>query len=237
MLIELRVRDLGVIEDLGVVFGPGMTALTGETGAGKTLLVEALTARPRGSGGGRSRPGRCRRGDGRGTFRRAGGSTAPTTRRSSLAGLPASGRSRACVDGRMAPVSALADAGPELVDIHGQHDQQSLVAPPRNARPSTSSPAWISTRCHGARRGAGDWRGGWRPWEAMQPRGPGRLDVLRHQLAEIEGAGLDDPEEEQAWRPRRSGWPTSPPCARRRPPPWPRWRERRQRTGRRRSGT
>ena len=42
MLTELRVRDLGVIEDLSLTFGPGMTVLTGETGAGKTLLVDAL---------------------------------------------------------------------------------------------------------------------------------------------------------------------------------------------------
>ena len=42
MLAELRVRDLGVIADLTLVLGPGMTALTGETGAGKTLVVEAI---------------------------------------------------------------------------------------------------------------------------------------------------------------------------------------------------
>jgi DNA repair protein RecN (Recombination protein N) len=42
VLTDLRVRDLGVIEDLSLTFGPGMTALTGETGAGKTLVVEAL---------------------------------------------------------------------------------------------------------------------------------------------------------------------------------------------------
>ena len=42
MLHELVVRDLGVIEELSLVLGPGMTALTGETGAGKTLVVEAL---------------------------------------------------------------------------------------------------------------------------------------------------------------------------------------------------
>ena len=42
MLAELHVRDLGVIEDLHLVFGPGMTAVTGETGAGKTLVVEAI---------------------------------------------------------------------------------------------------------------------------------------------------------------------------------------------------
>ncbi len=41
-LVELRVRNLGVIDDVTVDLGPGMTALTGETGAGKTLLVEAL---------------------------------------------------------------------------------------------------------------------------------------------------------------------------------------------------
>ena len=42
MLTDLHVRDLGVIEDLTLAFGPGMTALTGETGAGKTLVLEAL---------------------------------------------------------------------------------------------------------------------------------------------------------------------------------------------------
>ena len=42
MLAELRVRDLGVIADLTLILGPGMTALTGETGAGKTLVVEAI---------------------------------------------------------------------------------------------------------------------------------------------------------------------------------------------------
>ena len=42
MLSELRVRDLGVIADLSLTLGPGMTALTGETGAGKTLVVEAI---------------------------------------------------------------------------------------------------------------------------------------------------------------------------------------------------
>ncbi len=42
MLSELRVSQLGVIEDLAIVFGPGLTALTGETGAGKTLVVEAI---------------------------------------------------------------------------------------------------------------------------------------------------------------------------------------------------
>jgi DNA repair protein RecN (Recombination protein N) len=42
MLVELRVTNLGVIEDLSLLLGPGMTAVTGETGAGKTLVVTAI---------------------------------------------------------------------------------------------------------------------------------------------------------------------------------------------------
>jgi len=42
MLSELRIRDLGIIAEIDLVLGPGMTALTGETGAGKTMLVEAI---------------------------------------------------------------------------------------------------------------------------------------------------------------------------------------------------
>ena len=42
MLLELRVTGLGVIDEIAVVFGPGLTAVTGETGAGKTLVVGAI---------------------------------------------------------------------------------------------------------------------------------------------------------------------------------------------------
>ena len=58
VLTDLHVRDLGVIEDLTLAFGPGMTALTGETGAGKTLVVEALQLVL----GGRANPGMVRAG-------------------------------------------------------------------------------------------------------------------------------------------------------------------------------
>ncbi|MHB1853142.1 MAG: AAA family ATPase, partial [Acidimicrobiales bacterium] len=58
MLRELHVRDLGVIGDLSLALGPGMTALTGETGAGKTLLVHALQLVV----GGRAVPGLVRAG-------------------------------------------------------------------------------------------------------------------------------------------------------------------------------
>ncbi|MFM7525497.1 MAG: AAA family ATPase, partial [Actinomycetota bacterium] len=42
MLVELRIEDLGVIKEASIVFGDGLTVLTGETGAGKTMIVEAI---------------------------------------------------------------------------------------------------------------------------------------------------------------------------------------------------
>ena len=122
MLTELRVRDLGVIADLALVLGPGMTALTGETGAGKTLVVEAIELLV----GGRADP----------TLVRDGSTEAVVEGRFVLdteevvlrRAVPSTGRSRAYVDGTMAPVSALAETGARLVDMHGQHAHQSLLS-------------------------------------------------------------------------------------------------------------
>ena len=121
MLVELRVRDLGVIADLELVIGPGMTALTGETGAGKTLVVEALELLL----GGRADA----------AIVRAGALEAVVEGRFVVEGrevvlsraVPVDGRSRAYVNGRMAPASSLSEIGDGLVDLHGQHVHQSLL--------------------------------------------------------------------------------------------------------------
>ncbi|MGO9963042.1 MAG: DNA repair protein RecN [Acidimicrobiales bacterium] len=121
MLVELRVRDLGVIADLDLVIGTGMTALTGETGAGKTLVVEALELLL----GGRADASIVRAGapeafvEGRFV---AGDREVVLSR-----AVPVDGRSRAYVDGRMAPASLLSEIGDDLVDLHGQHAHQSLL--------------------------------------------------------------------------------------------------------------
>jgi DNA repair protein RecN (Recombination protein N) len=123
MLTELHIEDLGVIERLDLALGAGMTAVTGETGAGKTMLVGALELLV----GGRAdasvvRPGAAEaRVDGRFVV---GDREVVLTRV-----VPAEGRSRAYVDGRPATVAALAEAASGLVDLHGQHDHQSLLAP------------------------------------------------------------------------------------------------------------
>ncbi|HZN16058.1 MAG TPA: DNA repair protein RecN [Acidimicrobiales bacterium] len=122
MLTELRVRALGVIDDLHLTLGPGMTAITGETGAGKTLVVEAIELLV----GGRSDPARVRAGADEASIE--GRFETPDGELVLARAIPAQGRSRAYVDGRMAPVAQLADAGHALVDLHGQHTHQSLLA-------------------------------------------------------------------------------------------------------------
>lgn len=122
MLRELTVRNLGVIADLHLDFDPGMTAVTGETGAGKTLVVEALELLM----GGRGDPVLVRPGADQALIegRFLLGDDEVIVARS----LPATGRSRAWVNGRMATVTALAELGNGLVDLHGQHAHQSLLA-------------------------------------------------------------------------------------------------------------
>ncbi len=124
MLSELHIENLGVIERLDLALGTGMTAVTGETGAGKTMLVEAVELLV----GGRAdativRPGAAEaRVDGRFVI----GETELVLSRV----VPADGRSRAYVDGRPSTVGALGETAAGLVDLHGQHDHQSLLAGP-----------------------------------------------------------------------------------------------------------
>ena len=123
MLYELRVENLGVIDEIALVIGPGMTALTGETGAGKTLLVEAVELLL----GGRADPALVRSGvdeaSVEGRFDGPDGGELVIRRV-----IPADGRSRAYVDGRLATAGELQTLGEQLVDLHGQHTHQSLLA-------------------------------------------------------------------------------------------------------------
>lgn len=137
-LVELRVRDLGVIDDVTITFDRGMTALTGETGAGKTLLIEALGLLL----GGRPDTDMVRAGateaivEGRfvqtiadvgPSAEEAAGASGEEAEITLARSVAAAGRSKAWVDGRMVPIAVLAEAGAELVELHGQHQHRSLV--------------------------------------------------------------------------------------------------------------
>jgi DNA repair protein RecN (Recombination protein N) len=190
MLVELRVRDLGVIEEVTLDLAPGMTALTGETGAGKTLLVEALELLV----GGRADPVLVRPGADQALVE---GRFVVDDEEVILArAVAVKGRSRAWLDGRMAPVSALAEAGTRLVDLHGQHAHQSLLDPAVQRRsldvfcaidlgPLVDARTTRRTLVAELDALGGD--------ERARAR---EIDLLRHQLSEIDGAGLDDPDED-----------------------------------------
>ena len=122
MLEELHVKDLALIEEAWLEFGPGMTVLTGETGAGKTALLGALKLLM----GERGDSGAVRAGatealvEGRFT---AAGAEVLARRR-----VGADGRSRCFLDGQMATVGTLAECIGPLVDLHGQHEHQALLS-------------------------------------------------------------------------------------------------------------
>jgi DNA repair protein RecN (Recombination protein N) len=121
VLEEIRVRDLALIEDALLELGPGMTALTGETGAGKTALVGAIKLVI------------GERADS--TLVRAGTDQAVVEGRLALDGrehvvrrtVSAEGRSRCTVDGDMVGVRELAERFGPVFDLHGQHEHQALL--------------------------------------------------------------------------------------------------------------
>lgn len=126
MLLDLHVKDLALVEEVWLELGPGMTALTGETGAGKTVLVGALKLLL----GERSDSSAVRDGadealvEGRFVVE---GSEHLVKRR-----ISRDGRSRCTIDGEMATVGMLAQLLGDVVDLHGQHEHQSLLSSTRH---------------------------------------------------------------------------------------------------------
>jgi DNA repair protein RecN (Recombination protein N) len=196
MLTELHIENLGVIEHAVLTFGPGLTALTGETGAGKTMLVEAIELLV----GGRADASVVRSGssearvDGRLLIDNGEGVEEIVLTRV----VPADGRSRAYLNSRPATVAQLSEITAGVIDLHGQHAHQSLLSgvaqrraldefgkvdlePLRTARARvTEIDAELATL-------GGD--------EKARAR---EIDLLRFQVSELDNAGLDDPDEDAA---------------------------------------
>lgn len=191
MIAELVVRDLGVFSDARLVLGPGFTALTGETGAGKSLVVGAiqllLGARADASV---VRPGASEATiDGR--FVAADGTETVLSRV-----VPADGRSRAYVNGRPVTAAELAEHGAGLVELHGQHGHQQLLRPAEqrtaldrfagvDVGPLVEARSRVRTIDAALEELGGD--------ERTRAR---ELDLLRYQLEELDAASLDDPDED-----------------------------------------
>jgi DNA repair protein RecN (Recombination protein N) len=124
MLRYLAVRHLAVIDHLEVEFEPGLNVLTGETGAGKSILVEAIDLLL----GSRASADLVRTGEQAATiqaiFEDAAGLDVIVRRE-----ISAQGRSRAFVNDALATAGALRELGTTLLDLHGQHEHQTLLDP------------------------------------------------------------------------------------------------------------
>ena len=198
MLTSVSVRNFAIIDQVSLELGPGLTVLTGETGAGKSILVDALGLVL----GDRAEAGAVRHGAER----------AEITATFDLVDLPdaaawlaeheldaddecvlrrvigAEGRSRAWINGAPATLQTLRALGEMLVDIHGQHEHQSLgraavqrelldARLPDNGLVMAVRDAW--QRWHEARQERDRLRGAARDREQ-------RLDLLRYQFRELE---------------------------------------------------
>ena len=198
MLVELHVVDLGIVADLDLLMQPGLTAITGETGAGKTLIVEALELLV----GARADAALVR--DGAAEARVEGRFVNATTGDETVLVrvIPRDGRSRAYVDGRLATAAELAELGGALVDLHGQHSHQSLLDPAvqRAALDRFAGlpaiDALASYRAERARvrdcEAELDALGGDARARARE------IDLLRFQVEEVAAAHIDDPGEDFA---------------------------------------
>src|SRR5215813_14022562 len=121
MLRFLRITHLAVIDRAEVEFEPGLNVLTGETGAGKSILVEAVGLLL----GGRASAEMVRTGEELATVEalfETGGEELLVRRE-----ITAQGRSRAFVNGALATAGVLRDLSSRLIELHGQHEHQTLL--------------------------------------------------------------------------------------------------------------
>jgi len=141
MLTELRISNFALIDQLHLVLPSGFLALTGETGAGKSLLIDALLLLV----GGRASSDQIRFGADEALLEACFtlAESHPLVSQLRQDGfllfdqqevflrriLARSGKNRSYLNGQLAPVQTIQEVGHQLVDIHGQHDQQSLLSP------------------------------------------------------------------------------------------------------------
>lgn len=214
MLLSLQVRDFAIIDRIDIEFEPGMTVLTGETGAGKSILVDAL--------------GLVLGERGAAQMVRSGAQRAEFAAEFDVSGLPAvrewlsaqaldadddcllrrvigaDGRSRAFVNGNAVSLAQLKELGEYLLDIHGQHFHQSLGK--RSVqRELLDFFGGVSGDCQRTAALFGEWQGLADRLSQLQSAESDRvtrLDLLTFQLQEYDALGLE-PGEYEALRSER----------------------------------
>jgi DNA repair protein RecN (Recombination protein N) len=209
MLIELRIENLAVIERLSVSLGPGLNVLTGETGAGKSIIVGALSLLL----GERASSEAVRTGAERAVVE----GVFDVGERSDLQDLlhqhgigtedgllilrrevAAEGRNRAWVNGAATTASLVGELGARLVDLHGQHEHQALLRVDAQ-RQILDAYAGQTQRVASLRDAHAELLAARRAIEELESNRreiEQRADFLRFQVGEIEDAAIDPDEEE-----------------------------------------
>jgi DNA repair protein RecN (Recombination protein N) len=209
VLTELRIKNYAVIEDLALRLEPGLVVLTGETGAGKSIIVGALSLVL----GERATTDVIRAGEERAAVEAVFdvGDREDLRRRCEEAGIDveegwlvlkrevnASGRSRAWVNGSPATATLTGELGQALVDVHGQHEHQALLhaGPQRRILDEYGGAGELAEELRVCWSQLQDLRRKRAEVEERRARTQERAELLRHQLEEIEGAELADTEED-----------------------------------------
>lgn len=217
MLLAMQVRNFALLDHLELAFGPGLNVITGETGAGKSMLIDAMELVI----GGRAHTDQVRTGAGQASVDAVFDLGGLNEAASALAvdGIDVSGgqivlsrevnvngRNLSRVNGRLATVSVVREVASRMVDIHGQHEHQSLALP-ANQRQVLDAYAGEAVL-----RLAGEVAAGYRCLRQMEQQlrelagdtrdRSRREDLIRYQLSEIEAAGLVPGEDEELRRER-----------------------------------
>lgn len=206
MLLELSVENIAIIESARIQLGQGFTALTGETGAGKSLLIDAISL----ALGGRADSDLVRTGAQRGIVTLAAdlrdnpnakavceelGATLDEDVLYIQREVSAEGRSSCRIGGKLVPVHVLRQIGELLVDLHGQHDHQSLLHAESHLQ---YLDAWIGSpavilklNISAQKRTVDEMQSRQNSLELDLRTREQRLDILRFQAEEIGAAQLE----------------------------------------------
>ncbi len=207
MLRHLQVRDLAIIDAVEIDLSRGLTVLTGETGAGKSMLVDALELLAGGRAGAEVVRAGAERADLSATFdvSAVGAELRHVLEEQSIAdegeliirrAIGADGRSRAWLNGQSVPVSLLRTVGELLFDIHGQHEYQSLMRA-QAQRELLDGYGQLESQVSRVRAAHASWLALMNRSIAVESAASdrhARLDLLRYQVQELEGVQLKEGE-------------------------------------------
>ena len=206
MLESLNIKNLVVIEDLDIDFKSGMTVITGETGAGKSIIIQALGM----VAGGRSDASLVRNGANKAEISASFVIEAKSKVQSYLESqdlendveciirrvILSDGKSRSYVNGRKVPLSVLSEVGSYLIDMHGQNEHQLLLRPSQH-RILLDDYAGAQSLCEGVNEIYNNYQKVKGKIESLRDNNSlvsAQQELLKHQLDELHQAQLTDEE-------------------------------------------